>query len=95
MTTPSLVLCPSRAEGAGTGHIARCHALAESWTATGGAAVVWAPALPSPWAERFDSIGVDVIDTRPASGSDWAVLDGYEFTIADHHKCAPSQSGCW
>ena len=86
MTAPSLLLWPSRAHNAGTGHLARCHALAETWTAAGGSAVMQAGVLPWPWKERFGSLGVQVVDSRSTSGFDWAVIDGYEYTIADHRK---------
>jgi spore coat polysaccharide biosynthesis predicted glycosyltransferase SpsG len=68
----------------GTGHLARCYALAEIWTAHEDTAVLWTEVLPPPWGDRFESLGIEVVAQRPRTSFDWVVLDGYEFTAADH-----------
>ena len=85
MTTPSSVLAqPGR--GCGNRSPRALPRAGGELDRDRGAAVVWAArAARRRGAERFDAIGVDVVDTRPAAVSDWVVLDGYEFTVADHH----------
>ena len=85
-----LLLRPDSREIAGSGHLARCHALAQAWTDAGGVATLAAEDVSPAWVDRYREEGVTVAADALDEEADWVVLDGYCFDIDDQRKVKES-----
>src|SRR5215831_4393154 len=76
-----LVLRAASGDGVGTGHLARCLALAQAWIDAGGLAALDSPGAPVHWRDRYLAEGVATIDGAAGAptSDDWVVFDGYGF----------------
>jgi len=85
MTVGRLVIRADGGPGIGSGHLGRCLALAEHWSALGGEVRLVTKAAPRPWADRFSALG-GVVSAHAGwerEGSSWVVLDGYHLGPGD------------
>jgi UDP-2,4-diacetamido-2,4,6-trideoxy-beta-L-altropyranose hydrolase len=85
-----LLLRPDSRETAGTGHLARCHALAQAWVDAGGVVTLAAEHVPPAWVDRYQEEGVTVAAGAEDEEAEWVVLDGYCFSTDDQRKVKES-----
>ena len=83
-SVPHLLIRADGGPDVGSGHLARCLALAEAWTDARGRVTLCSAQPPERWVERYSDVGAQVLAPGTALPSaDWAVLDGYAIPSCD------------
>ena len=101
-TPPTLLLRADGGPGIGGGHVMRCLALAQAWSATGGRAIFCTAALSPALRQRLveEGFGCVTIEAEGGTAADAeatvaaaaslaapvVVVDGYQFTLAFHRR---------